>query len=181
MAIYQRSSVAKQYGVSSWVPSQTTKLTIYSYLNFGYLIIITSITTVPILPRGKFLLNLFLSLFLVCFAAAMVLLGQWAAIKARQHTTPVGASAAVMQGYNSSTSVVSAIFLMINIFGISVLRASRPAFGIPAIRKTLHIPTFLGSLHSSLPLTYPRHRVPLYSTILNEYLSEHPEFDTMVA
>jgi hypothetical protein len=86
-----------------------------------------------------------------------------------------------MQGYNSSTSVVSAIFLMINIFGISVLRASRPAFGIPAIRKTLHIPTFLGSLHSSLPLTYPRHRVPLYSTILNEYLSEHPEFDTMVA
>jgi hypothetical protein len=122
---------------------RTTKLTINSYLNFGYLIVITSITTVPILPRGKFLLNLFLSLFLVCFAAAMVLLGQWAAIKARQHTTPVGASAAVMQGYNSSASVVNGIFLMINIFGISVLRASRPAFGIPAIRKASTLVLFL--------------------------------------
>ncbi len=44
MAIFQRPSVAAHY------------------LNFGYLIIIISITTVPILPRGKFLLNLFLSL-----------------------------------------------------------------------------------------------------------------------
>jgi hypothetical protein len=43
MAIYQKKSVAAHY------------------LNFGYLIIIVSITTVPILPRGKFLLNLFLS------------------------------------------------------------------------------------------------------------------------
>jgi hypothetical protein len=110
----------------------------------------------------------------------MVLLGQWAAIKARQHTTPVGASAAAMQGYNSSASVVNAIFLMLNIFGISVLRASRPAFGIPAIRKTLHTPTFLGSLHSSLPLTCPRRCVSLYSTVLNEYLSEHPEFDIII-
>jgi hypothetical protein len=32
------------------------------YQNLGYLIIIVSVTTVPILPRGKFLLNLFLSL-----------------------------------------------------------------------------------------------------------------------
>jgi hypothetical protein len=32
-----------------------------NYLNLGYLVIIVSITTVPILPRGKFLLNLFLS------------------------------------------------------------------------------------------------------------------------
>jgi hypothetical protein len=43
MAIYQRKSVAVHY------------------LNFGYLIIIVSVTTVPILPRGKFLLNLLLS------------------------------------------------------------------------------------------------------------------------
>ena len=32
------------------------------FLNFGYLIIIVSITTVPILPRGKFLMNLIISL-----------------------------------------------------------------------------------------------------------------------
>lgn len=43
MAIYQSHGVASHY------------------LNLGYLIIVISITTVPILPRGKFLLNLFLS------------------------------------------------------------------------------------------------------------------------
>lgn len=31
------------------------------YLNLGYLIIIVSITTVPILPRGKFIMNLLVS------------------------------------------------------------------------------------------------------------------------
>jgi hypothetical protein len=44
MAIYQSPRVASHY------------------LNLGYLIIVISITTVPILPRGKYLLNLFLSL-----------------------------------------------------------------------------------------------------------------------
>lgn len=43
MAIYQSQRVA------------------VNYLNLGYLIIIVSVTTVPILPRGKFLLNFFLS------------------------------------------------------------------------------------------------------------------------
>jgi hypothetical protein len=44
MAIYQRPSVAA------------------NYLNFGYLMIVVSILTVPMLPRGKFLMNLFVSL-----------------------------------------------------------------------------------------------------------------------
>ena len=39
---------------------QSQKVAVH-YLNLGYLIIIISVTTVPILPRGKFLLNLFLS------------------------------------------------------------------------------------------------------------------------
>ena len=33
-----------------------------NYLNLGYLMIIISILTVPMLPRGKFLMNLFISL-----------------------------------------------------------------------------------------------------------------------
>lgn len=44
MGIYQKHSVA------------------VNYLNLGYLIIIISIITVPILPRGKYLMNLFLCL-----------------------------------------------------------------------------------------------------------------------
>jgi hypothetical protein len=43
MAIYQNDKVAA------------------NYLNFGYLIIIVSVVTVPILPRGKFLMNLAIS------------------------------------------------------------------------------------------------------------------------
>ena len=43
MGIFQSQAVAKHY------------------LNLGYLIIIVSITTVPILPRGKFIMNLLVS------------------------------------------------------------------------------------------------------------------------
>ncbi|KAE9381490.1 hypothetical protein N431DRAFT_458077 [Stipitochalara longipes BDJ] len=117
---------------------QSQKVAVH-YQNLGYLIIIVSVTTVPILPRGKFLLNLFLSLLLTCFAAGMVCLGQWAGVKAREHTTPPGASPAVANGYNSSASAVNAIFLMFNIFLISVLRALRPVFAIPGIQYTVFV------------------------------------------
>jgi hypothetical protein len=67
----------------------------------------------------------------------MVALGQWAGIKARQHTTPPGASLAVANGYNSSASAVNAIFLIFNIFCVSLLRAIRPALSIPGIQYTI--------------------------------------------
>src|SRR5690349_17440657 len=63
----------------------------------------------------------------------MVLLGQWAGIKARQHTTAVGAPPDVALGYNSSASVVNALFLLFNLTGINALRAARPMFSIPAV------------------------------------------------
>jgi hypothetical protein len=44
IAIYQRYSVA------------------VNYLNFGYVMIVVSILTVPVLPRGKFLMNLLITL-----------------------------------------------------------------------------------------------------------------------
>ncbi|KUJ22759.1 uncharacterized protein LY89DRAFT_637035 [Mollisia scopiformis] len=121
MAIYQSHDVAKHY------------------LNLGYLMIIISITTVPILPRGKFLMNLVISMFLTLFGIGMVTLGQYCGIKARQHTTPANAPLAIANGYNSSASAVNAIFFMINIFAISTLRAARPAFSIPAIQYTILI------------------------------------------
>ena len=69
----------------------------------------------------------------------MVCLGQWAGVKAREHTTPPGASLAIATGYNSSAAAVNAIFLMFNIFCISVLRALRPAFSIPGIQYTIFV------------------------------------------
>ncbi|KAH7364340.1 hypothetical protein BKA65DRAFT_389211 [Rhexocercosporidium sp. MPI-PUGE-AT-0058] len=67
----------------------------------------------------------------------MVYLGIWAGVKAREHTTPSGAPLSVAHGYNSSASVVNAIFLMINMFGINTLRASRVSLKIPAIHYTV--------------------------------------------
>ncbi|KAH6699780.1 hypothetical protein BKA61DRAFT_562223 [Leptodontidium sp. MPI-SDFR-AT-0119] len=64
----------------------------------------------------------------------MVILGQYAGIKAREHTTAPGAP---ITGYNSTASVVNAIFLMLNVFGINVLRAARPAFSIPSIQYSV--------------------------------------------
>ncbi|OBT88560.1 hypothetical protein VE02_03954 [Pseudogymnoascus sp. 03VT05] len=114
-AIYQRKSVA------------------YIYVNFGYLIIVVSILAVTILPRGKFMMNMSISVLLTCLAMAMVLLGQYSGIKARQHTTPAGTSPDIALGYNSSAAAVNAIFLMLNLFGINTLRAARPAFSIPVV------------------------------------------------
>lgn len=55
MAIYQKYSVAT------------------NYLNLGYIIIIISIITVPILPRGKYLMNLFLCVVSPkCFATILL-------------------------------------------------------------------------------------------------------------
>src|SRR6187402_2962065 len=69
----------------------------------------------------------------------MVYLGQFCAIRARQHSTPPGAPPLVAFGYNSSASAINAIFMMVNVFGITVLRASRPTLKIPAIQYTIFI------------------------------------------
>ncbi|KAF4633791.1 hypothetical protein G7Y89_g4321 [Cudoniella acicularis] len=99
MAIYQKHSVA------------------INYLNFGYVMIVVSITTVPILPRGQFVMNLMVTVFLTYLAAAMALLGQYPGLKARQVSLPTGAAPEPYGTYNSSASVVNAIFFMLCLFG----------------------------------------------------------------
>ena len=69
----------------------------------------------------------------------MVLFGHWCANQARKHTTPAGAPLKVALGYNSSASVVNAIFMIVNIFGINVLRAARPSLSIPSVGYTIYV------------------------------------------
>jgi len=92
----------------------------------------------------------------------MVLLGQYAGIKAREHTTAPENMGLPAYAYNSSASVVNAIFrksqsifkytqpiryswltlqslVMFNVFMISVLRAARPVFGIPSIQYIVFV------------------------------------------
>jgi hypothetical protein len=69
----------------------------------------------------------------------MVLLGQYAGIKARESTKPAGAPPDAYGTYNSSASAVNAIFLIINLFGINMTKAARPALYIPSIQYTIFI------------------------------------------
>lgn len=69
----------------------------------------------------------------------MVLFGHWCGNQARKHTTPAGATAQIANGYNSSASTVNAIFMVLNMFGISTLRAARPALAIPAVSYTIYV------------------------------------------
>jgi hypothetical protein len=66
----------------------------------------------------------------------MVLFGHWCANRARIHTTPHGVP---LSSYNSSASAINAMFMMLNIFCISALRAARPALTIPAIQYTIYV------------------------------------------
>jgi hypothetical protein len=67
----------------------------------------------------------------------MVLLGQYAGLKARQASLPPGAAPEPYGTYNSSASVVNAIFFMLCLFGVCIMRAARTALYIPSIQFTI--------------------------------------------
>lgn len=100
------------------------------YQTLGYLVAISSVLGFCIMPRGKFLQTMTVNVFAVCFAAAINLLALYCAIQARIHTTPAGAA---IDGYNASASAVCAIWLIVFVFAISVVRATRPQMMFPAI------------------------------------------------
>ncbi|KAI6870077.1 hypothetical protein KC343_g7546 [Hortaea werneckii] len=118
LAMYQADAVAQEY---------TT---------LGYLVAITSILGFCIMPRGKFIQTMTLNVLAVCLSAAVNLLSLYCATQARKHTTPPGRPLA---GYNSSSSAVLAIWLMVQIYLINVVRAARPQFQFPAIIYSIFV------------------------------------------
>lgn len=118
LAMYQSDAIATTYG------------------NLGYLVAISSILGFCIMPRGKFIQHMFLSVTTICFAAAVNLLALYCATQARLHTMPPGQPPT---GYNSSASVVCAIWLMFEIYIINVVRAARPQFQFPAILCSIFV------------------------------------------
>jgi hypothetical protein len=81
------------------------------------------------MPRAKYLQTLLLNIIGTCVGSAVALLGIWSGIQARINTTPAGTRAA----YNSSQSVVCAIWLFFNIWLVNLLRAKYPALQFPVI------------------------------------------------
>jgi hypothetical protein len=105
------------------------------YQTLGYLVAISSVLGFCIMPRGKFLQNMVLNIIAICFAAALNLLALYCAIQARINTTPPGQP----PGYNSSASAVCALWLIVQVYFINVLRAARPQLQFPAILCSIFV------------------------------------------
>ena len=116
------------------------------YATLGYLVGIMSILGFPIMPRAKFLQNIILNVIAACFSAAVAMLAMWSSVQARIHTQArvrpgaggpgtVGTPSAGAQtgGYNSSQSVVCAIWLFFQVYVINSLRSKFPQFVFPAV------------------------------------------------
>lgn len=112
----------------------------------GYLIGITSILSMVIQPRSKFLQTMLVNVVFVCFAAACVTLALYCCVQARIHSGESGApsqggaatSGLAAQGaqtapYNSSAAAVAGIWLMVMVYAMATVRAAKPQFMIPAI------------------------------------------------
>jgi hypothetical protein len=117
-----------------------------TYTTLGYLVGITTILSLPIQPRAKFLQTMLINILVVCLGAAVSLLAMFCIVSARINsegrtapgtggpgTSGTAASGAATAHYNSSASAVAGIWLFIQIFGISAFRANRPQFTIPSI------------------------------------------------
>lgn len=72
IAMYQSQAVAQQYAT------------------LGYLVAITSVLGMAILPRGVFIQTMTMNVLAICVAASINLLALYCAVQARIHTTPAG-------------------------------------------------------------------------------------------
>lgn len=118
IAMYQSDAVATQYST------------------LGYLVAIMSILGFAIMPRGKFIQTMSLNILSVCLAASVNLLALYCVTQARLHTTAPGDP---LTGYNSSASAVCAIWLIVQVYFVNVVRAARPQFQFPAIIYSIFV------------------------------------------
>ncbi|KAI5369974.1 Putative ER transporter, 6TM [Septoria linicola] len=112
------------------------------YSTLGYLIAITSVMGMCIMPRGMFVQTITLNVLAVCIGAAVCLLALYCGIQARLHTTATGSPPT---GYNSSSSAVLAVWLFFQTYLVNVLRGALPQYQFPVI---------IYSIFASVSLTY---------------------------
>lgn len=122
------------------------------YTTLGYLTVVMTILSIVVMPRAKLLQTMTVSIFFACFGAALSLLAMYCCVQARNGDTAT---------YNSSAAAVGALFLLIQIFMISVVRAKLPQYNIPCIvrdfqpfvRRSFRLTQFMHRCGPSL-LTY---------------------------
>lgn len=123
LSMYQSTTVAKRY---------TT---------VGYIIAIIAFFSMAMLPRAKYLEALVFNIIATCIGSALSLLAIWCGIKAREHTTPPGSTAA----YNSSQAAVCAIWFLFSQWAAGTLRAK-----IPLLQNNV----YLFSVLTMIAMTY---------------------------
>ncbi|KAK4546297.1 hypothetical protein LTR36_001974 [Oleoguttula mirabilis] len=113
-----------------------------TFTTIGYLVGITSILALPIQPRAKFIQTMLINILATCLGAAVALLAMYCCVQARLHsegstgsasTSGDAAGGITTSPYNSSASAVAGVWLFVEIYTISVVRAKRPQFTIPSI------------------------------------------------
>lgn len=115
-----------------------------AFPTLAYLVAIMSILSMAMLPRSKFIQTMSFNLIGVCLGSGIALLTCYCSVQARIHTsTPISKTTTGSSGafeavqYNSSASVVSAIWLFVNICFANATRFSRPQLQVPIIMYTI--------------------------------------------
>nr|POF21092.1 hypothetical protein CFP56_66506 [Quercus suber] len=116
------------------------------FTTVGYLVGVMAVLSIVIAPRGKFMQTMLLNVLAVCLVCALALLAMYCAIQARisnggaqaPGTGGIGTSGLATGGaqtapYSSSGSAVAAVWLFVEIYAISAIRAVRPQFTVPCI------------------------------------------------
>ncbi|KAH8725865.1 hypothetical protein GQ44DRAFT_680675 [Phaeosphaeriaceae sp. PMI808] len=112
LAMYQADDVARTYNT------------------LGYLTAIISILGFCIMPRAKLIQTMTMNIIGTCIGSAVAMLMVWSGVKAREHTTTAGAPP---ERYNSSQSVVLAVWLFFQIYIVNTMKAKFPQLAFPTI------------------------------------------------
>ncbi|RDW67264.1 uncharacterized protein DSM5745_09130 [Aspergillus mulundensis] len=93
-------------------------------LTIGYLSALIAVSAQALLPRAKFMKIIFFDLLSTCVAASLCCLAVFCAVKARGHNVSGNAQ---QDTYSSDACAVSAVWLIMMIWGANALRAWRTA------------------------------------------------------
>lgn len=112
------------------------------YSTLGYLVGIITVLSLPTQPRAKFLQSMLAQIIMSCVGGAFTVLGCYCVIRARANTEGNSSSgtsgiassgAATTTNFNASASAVAVVWLFLEIFILSVIRAFLPQYAIPTV------------------------------------------------
>lgn len=106
------------------------------YTTLGYLVAIISILGFCIMPRAKFIQTMTMNILGTCLGSAIAMLMVWSGVKAREHTTILGAPP---ERYNSSQSAVLGVWLFFQIYAVNAIKAKFPQLAFPTIVYAIQV------------------------------------------